>query len=47
MAATTQAASRPARRRSGRRQQTLLAKLIRGVLGAVGVTLAVSCSLLS
>ena len=40
MAATTQAASRPTRRRSGRRQQTLLAKLIRGVLGAVGVTLA-------
>ena len=37
MAATTQAASRPARRRSGRRQQTLLTKLIRGVLG---VTLA-------
>ena len=40
MAATTQAASRPTRRRSGRRQQTLLTKLIRGVLGAVGVTLA-------
>ena len=40
MAATTQAASRPARRRSGRRQQTFLTKLIRGVLGAVGVTLA-------
>ena len=40
MAATTQDASRPTRRRSGRRQQTLLTKLIRGVLGAVGVTLA-------
>ena len=40
MAATPQAASRPTRRRSGRRQQTLLTKLIRGVLGAVGVTLA-------
>ena len=40
MAATTQATSRPTRRRSGRRQQTLLTKLIRGVLGAVGVTLA-------
>ena len=40
MAATTQTASRPVRRRSGRRQQTLLTKLIRGVLGAVGVTLA-------
>ena len=40
MAATTQAASRPTRRRAGRRQQTLLTKLIRGVLGAVGVTLA-------
>ena len=40
MAATNQAASRPTRRRSGRRQQTLLTKLIRGVLGAVGVTLA-------
>lgn len=40
MAATTQAASRPTRRRSGRRQQTLLTKMIRGVLGAVGVTLA-------
>lgn len=40
MAATTQAASRPTRRRLGRRQQTLLTKLIRGVLGAVGVTLA-------
>ena len=44
MAATTQAASRPTRRRSGRRQQTLLTKLIRGVLGAVGVTL--TCILL-
>lgn len=40
MAATTQAVSRPTRRRSGRRRQTLLAKLVRGVLGAVGVTLA-------
>ena len=40
MAATNQTASRPTRRRSGRRQQTLLTKLIRGVLGAVGVTLA-------
>ena len=40
MAATTQAASRPVRRRSGRRQQTLLARLIRGLLVAVGVTLA-------
>ena len=40
MAATTQAASRPVRRRSGRRQQTLLARLSRGLLVAVGVTLA-------
>lgn len=40
MAATTQAASRPVRRRSGRRRQTLLTRLIRGLLGAVGATLA-------
>ena len=40
MAATTRATCRPTRRRSGRRQQTLLTKLFRGVLGAVGVTVA-------
>ena len=40
MSASSQAASRPVRRRSARRKQSLAGSLLRGLLGAVGVTLA-------
>lgn len=39
MSVSTHAPSRPARRRAGRRKSSLLARLLRGLLGAVGVTL--------